>query len=159
MVGLEAEDRERHAGLGVEVALGLVHVEVLSQDRRDHLLGRRLAVAARDRNHQRLHAPERVRGERVKRRPCVRDEDFDDAGRNFGLSFHDHRRGASRDRVIDELGAVHLLAAQREEDTARLHLARVGVEGRERFADLGAAYLATPGRLEDLEETQSHLDK
>src|SRR5206468_1562665 len=64
---------------------------------------------------------------------------------------------APRDRVAHELVAVFVRAAQREEQAALPHLARVGVKRGERLADLGAADLAAARRLEDLEEAQPHF--
>ena len=120
---LETQDRERHTGLGVQVALCAEHVEMLGQDRRDHLLGRRLAVAARDTHHQRLDAAKGVRGERKQRLPAVGDDDLHDAGGNLRPPLHDHRGRAARDGIGDELVAVVLGAAEREEEPALPHLA------------------------------------
>ena len=122
----------------------------------DHLLGRGLAVAAGDGDHQRLDAPQRVRGERVESLPGIGHDHLDDARRD-GRPVIDHDRcRAPRDRVAHELVAVFVRAAQREEQAALPHLARVGVKRGERLADLGAADLATARRLEDLEEAQPH---
>ena len=47
VVGLEAQDGQGHARLRVQVALRVHDIEALREDGRDHLFGRRLAVAAR----------------------------------------------------------------------------------------------------------------
>src|SRR5258708_39335816 len=53
--------------------------------------------------------------------------------------------------------SIGLAASQREEHASLHDLAGVGVVRVERISDLGAADLATAGRLEELEEGQSHM--
>src|SRR4029077_2645185 len=69
----------------------------------------------------------------------------------------DHDRGRSAlDGVVDEPVAVHLRAAQGEEDATIDDFAGVRVKGREGVSDLGSADLTAPGRLEHLEEAELH---
>src|SRR5947209_15068407 len=129
---------------------------MLGEDRGDHLFGRGLAVAARHRHDERLHAAQRVRREGVEGSPAVGDDDLDDSRRGLGLALDDHRSRSAGDRVAYEFVAVRLRAAKGEEEAASLHFARVGVKRGEHLADLGAADLTAPGDLEDLEEADSH---
>ena len=127
------------------------------EDRRHHLFGRCLAVAARDADDERLDAAQGEGGKGEERVPRVGHDHLDDAAGDFPLSLHDHGGRSPRDGVRDELVAVHLRAAKGEEQATMLHLARVGVEAGERLPDLGAADLASARRLEDLEEAEPHV--
>ncbi len=69
VLGLQPEERERHAHLVVEVALGLQRRPARGEDRAHHLLGRRLPVGATHRPHRKLEA---LRGEGAPARPARR---------------------------------------------------------------------------------------
>src|SRR4029077_10846948 len=117
----------------------------------------RLAVAAGDADDQRLDAREHQPGDVVQRLPRVWNDDLDDACRRLEATLDHDGGGAADDRVLHELMAVHLRAAQGEENAAGLHLARVGVVRGVPLTDLGAADFATAGRLEQVEECQLHV--
>ncbi len=159
VLGLELEHRHRHAGLGVEVAGRAQYGVFALEDGGHHLLGRGLAVAACHADHERIDPLADEARQRVKSVPCVRHENLDDAVRQLRPPLHHQRRGPASERIGDEAMSVRFATSQREEDASLHDLAGVGVVGVERISDLGAADLATAGRLEKLEERQSHMCK
>ena len=72
----QTEYRQRQADLIVEIAHGRKHLfrtPFDAQDRRGHLLDRRLAVAADDGDDRQSEAPTPERGERSQRRERIGD--------------------------------------------------------------------------------------
>ena len=126
----EPEDRERYAGFGVEVALGLDDLVLDRQHRSDHLLRRGLAVRSGHGHHERGGLPEAFGGEVVERVPGVWHGDDLGLARLDG-PLHHHPRRATADRVLNKAMAVHGGAPQRKEEAARLHLSGIGVHRRE----------------------------
>ncbi len=118
-----------------------------AQDRREHFLDRRLAVAADDDDHgdRELAAP--VRRERAKRGLRVGDDD-EVAGEVVGAIGGDQRgNGAALESCGDEVVAVEALAGKRDEEVAVLQRAGVGGDAREahRIADDAAGDRARGG--------------
>ncbi len=157
VLGLELEHRHRHAGLGVEVAGRAQHGVLALEDGGHHLFGRRLSVAAGDADHERIDALAHEARQRVKSVPCIAHENLDHAVGQLRAPLHHQRRRPASERIGDEAMSVRLAASEREEHPSLYDLAGVGVVRVERIADLGAADLATAGRLEELEESQSHM--
>jgi len=116
VLGLELQQRQGHTGLGVEIAGRAQHSVLAVEDRGHHLLGRRLAIAAGDPDRQRVHAIAHMLRHREKGVPRVAHDDLDHAVGDLGAPLHDQRSGATAEGVGDEAMAVHLAAAQREED-------------------------------------------
>ena len=154
---LEAEHGQRDAGLGVEIARCTQHFVLTREDGRDHLFSGGFAVAAGDRDDQWLYPVTHETCQRVKRCPRVRDEHLNDARYPAHAAFDDQGGCPAIDGVFHERVPVHLRALEGKEHPAGDDLARVRMEGAEGIADHGAADLAAPGRLEDLEEGQLHL--
>ncbi len=107
-----------------------------AQDGRQHLLDRRLAVAAGNHDHRdrELRAP--VRRERAQRNERIRRRD-QVAPKLGGTVGRDQRCArAARERVRHEVVSVETLALQRDEKVARRERARVGRHAQE--PDVGA---------------------
>src|SRR5712692_3465683 len=142
---------------GVQVALGLQDAVAEAEDSGHHLLGRGLAVAAGDADHQRLGAPQREAREVVESAPAVPHHHLGDATRNLRVLADHNAGGAPLGGVDDESVAVGLRSLEREEQAPGAHLPGVGVEGQEAVGELGAASDSPTGRLEDLREAQAHV--
>ena len=138
----QAEQRERHADVVVEIADGRQHLRIpggRAQDRGEHFLGGGLAVRAGDRDQRHGEAPApRARQVAERAARVLRDQ-------------HGHRQRGARgeERGVDQRGrraarrggreervAVESFAAQRDEQLAARHVARVGGHaGEPRVAD------------------------
>jgi len=116
MRGAKAQQRQRQADRVVEVARGRQHrrvAEVRAQDGRDHLLDRRLAVAADHRDQRQREPLPPPRGKASQRRQRVGDDD-QVPGQRLRARLGDHRcDGAARKRLGDEVVAVEALAGER----------------------------------------------
>ncbi len=160
VLGLELEDGQWDAGLGVEVAVGLPGRQPGAEGGGGELLGRGLAVAPGHAHHERVHAVQHVACKRVEGLPGVPRADHGhpstsgSAGGTSPISGEDDRRRSTRLGVRHEAEAVGLGALQGEEEATWNHLPGIGVVG----GDLGGA--GPPerpaGRLCDLGEAQAH---
>ena len=129
----QAQHRERQADRVVEIARGRgdrVGTGARPEHRRDHLLGRRLAVAADDHRDRNVEAAAPVRGQRAECGQRLVDGD-QVAGKTRCPVARDQRRGrAAGEGLGDEIVAVETLAAQRDEQVAGYDAARVGGHAR-----------------------------
>ena len=118
----------------VEIAFRLGDAKLPRQGRRHKILGAGLAVAAGDRDHFQRQGRAVVRGQRLITDQGVGDADQGEAGRRRALPILlDHGPGrAALDRLLDKLVAVEVVAAQRDEQIARLKRARVRADPRDR---------------------------
>ena len=124
--GLEPQQRQRHADVVVEVAAGGERRSRAGEDRRQHLLGGRLAVAAADAEHECVAACAPGGGERGERRLGVRDGDL---GQGAVGGSRDHgARGPARGRGRDECVAVEALAARAPRTACPRSIVRESVE-------------------------------
>jgi hypothetical protein len=109
----EPHQRQRDANVVVQIALRHADRAANAQDRRDELLDRRLAAAARhgdERNRERRAPSARHRAERT---PGVAD--FDLRQRRRAEARHKRAGGALRERFLDEVVAVEAIAGDRDE--------------------------------------------
>jgi hypothetical protein len=118
--GRQPQQRQRHADVVVQVAgrrEPCVGADRCREDRRDHFLDGRLAVAARhgdERQREALAPAMRERAERGARLAA-----FDDRHREARRHVRDQRRGcAARGHVAEEVVRVEALALQRDEQVA-----------------------------------------
>jgi len=130
----QAQQRQRHADLVVEVALGGQHRRVAqpgAQDRRDHLRHRGLAVAAGDGNDGQvlLLAP----GLRQQPQRRLRVGHQQPVQARLGQSALGQGRGGAAGLGLgQEVVGIEALAAQRDEQVARAQRAGVGVHAQQR---------------------------
>ncbi len=135
MVLAQLEQGERHADVVVEVALGGEHrrarAAMCGQDCREHLLHRRLAVAAGERHQRQREARPPVRGEPPERKARIRDHHLRKRGLARQLARHERGGGAAARRFGDEVVGVEALAPDRDEEIAYLDRAAVARHARE----------------------------
>ncbi len=133
----QSQHGERQPDRIVEVALRRVHrvvAERRAQYRGQHLLDRRLAVAADDDRHRERELPPPVRGEPGQRRQRVGDDDEIARDRVRARFGDQRRRRAALEGRGDEVVAVEAFARERDEEIAALQHAGVGRHARERHA-------------------------
>ncbi len=133
----QSQQGQRQAYIVVEVSLGRERArlaEMRAQDRRDHLLDRRLAVGAGDRDERNVKASAPMRSESPERKARVVHHDE----RQFLIRslrprvVRDHRRGgAAFFRGLDEPAPIEALAAQGDEQRTASERAAVGRHGVE----------------------------
>ena len=145
----QLEQRERHADVVVEIALGredlLARAGVHRQDRRQHFLDGRLAVAAREADDRQREGRAPAGGEAAECHAGVGDYDLAQRARRRARD-----QGCGRPklhRTLDERMAIEALALQRHEEVARRDVAAVG--GHARDLHVRATHLARhePGGL------------
>ena len=142
MRGFEPAQRERHADVVVEVALRHETRTEVGQDRAGHFLDRRLAVAARDADHD---AGERAApGIRECGQTDQRVGDDDLRQRAIDRSADDRACGAALRRIGDEVVTVEAVARERDEQRTRLQCTRVADDARKR-------------RIGAMQDTAAHL--
>ena len=126
VVRAEAEERQRHAHLVVEVPLGLQDRAAGGQDGGHHLAGGGLAVGAGHRHHRQVEAAAVVARHRAERGQGVGHQQARQAaGRGGGVG--DHRGGRAGPGGGGQEGVgVEALAAQRHEEGAGRRGAGVG---------------------------------
>ena len=109
----QAQQRQRHADVVVEVAFGRERgvAEPGAKDRRDHLRHRRLAVAAGDRDQRQREAPPPRRGELAERALAVGDLEAGQS-RRVEAALGERGDGAAGLRVGQKVVRVEALAAQ-----------------------------------------------
>ena len=129
MSGFEAQQRQRHADVVVEVTARRECRAGAREYRREHLLGGRLAVAAAHAEHEGAAPRAPVRRDRSERRERVPDHDL--RQRRIDRAAHDGACRATPGSTRDELVAVEALATQRDEEHAALDAARVGRDAGE----------------------------
>ena len=142
--GIEAEQGQRDARLGVEIALGLERGAEMTQQRGGGLLDARLAVAAGDGDHARLRlALEVALGEPLQDVEGIGDDDLRHAtSLRFGVgSRAEDRRRATLDRRADEAVPVGLLAGEGDKQLAPLYLAAIHRAPRETHRQQSAGRL------------------
>src|SRR5690606_4473259 len=135
MAGPQAEDRQGHPDLVVEVAgrrQPALATECAGQDRREHLLDRGLAVAPGDRDHHRLEAPAPAAGEFAQCAPGVGHAQHRwPQAVDVALDHHGARPPLARGR--GEVVPIEALAPKRDEELPGKQLARVGAHARDRL--------------------------
>ena len=142
MRSAQAQHHERQANLVVEVADRREHrigSELDTQDRCDHLLNCRLAVAA-DNHDDRQHetpAPERGEPSQGRQRIGDREQAAVPGKRSGAVSGDDRRDGAALERLGHEIVAVEALALERDEEITGLERARIGADAIEGNAGSG----------------------
>ena len=143
MPRVQAQERQRHAEVVVQVAFGLEHrvgAGGRRQDRRHHLLGRGLAVRPGDGDHLELRHGQAMRAaERAERLDRV--VDLDDRGvdveERLAAPARDHHAARPRrHRRRGEVVPVEAVALDRDEQRARRHRAAVDGDRRELLAAL-----------------------
>ena len=129
MPGPELEERQRHADIVVEVAARGEH-GVLgargAQDARQHLLDRRLAVAARQRDERRGKLPAPAGRQPAEREPGVIRHQRRQPRRQLGCVVHQGTRDLLARRLGKKIVPVEMLALERDEQCARGKRAGVG---------------------------------
>ena len=153
----EAQERERHADQIVQVDLRLQDAGDAAgggEDRRQHLLRRRLAVRPGDGEDARRELVPPVRGEILQRSQRIRDDERGEIVALLELVRHvldDCARGAGADDLAEEGVRVVVLTLERDEHRARLQLPRVGADGGER-RETAATVHAGAGRAHHVGE-------
>ncbi len=155
VLGPQAQDRERHAEVVVEVALRAQHGAARLEDARRHVLRRGLADRARDGDERDRRAASHVAPEVGEGERRVGDADDRQAGGRLDLGADERRRRLLRRGVGEERVAVEAGAADRHEEGARVERPRVDRDRRDRGRVQGTRGRhdeRAPGRGEDLGE-------
>src|SRR5690606_24586632 len=124
----QAEDGQRHADFIVEVARSrqaLLAADRLREDGREHLLHRGLAVAAGDRDHQRVEPAPPATGKLAERAAGIGHAQGRHPKSGDGALDHD-RRGATLAGLGREIMRIEALAAQCDEQLAGAKRPRIG---------------------------------
>ena len=125
------QDRERHADVVVQVALGLADSHFDGQEPRNDFLGGRFSGAPGDANHRPVPPRAHPRGQPLERGLHARHHQL--RSRTFDLAFHHRGHRAFAERGLDERVAVVIGPAQSEEQAAGPGATRIdGVVGRHR---------------------------
>ena len=138
----QAEQRERQPDVVVQVAARGQHgffTRMLPEDRRQHLLDRGLAVRAGDGNERRREARAPVAREIAEAAARVVDHQCRQRVLAAILAVDHRRRGLRRRHCLQKIVAVEALAAQRDEEIARLDRAAVGRHAGEQRVGPAAA--------------------
>ena len=134
MLRAQTEQRQRQADRVVEVAFGREHpraAEMRAQDRREHFLDRRLAVAADDGDDRKREPRAPVRRQHAEGAQRIRHGDEIARERIRPVERDERGDGALLPRGVDEIVPVEALALERDEEIARRERARVGGDPRE----------------------------
>ena len=126
------KNRHRDPGIGIEVALALVHAQPAPEHVSDQVLGRRFSGAAGDRHNRQRPAAQAIGGDVEEGLPRVLDHDDRGVVHCLRWLLTQDAGGPAIDRLRNETMAVVLLAAQGDEEAAWLHLARIGEQRAQR---------------------------
>ena len=153
--GIHRQQRQRHADVVVQVALRGAEHEALGEHAADELLGRRLAVAARDGQNRDAQRASVFAGQRLERRQHVVDEDAPLAGRRRVVDYGPH--GPFAQGFGGKAVAVERGAPKGEEKRVGNNPARIGRDVRVfpvdgvQFLDVhGLSYVVVLGAPEGL---------
>ena len=128
----QAQQRERHTDVVVEVALGRKGTVALPRmkDRRDHLRHGGLAVAAGHRNQRQRAAAAPSGGKGTERQTAVGNLESHEPG-TLQPVFSDGGHGTRRTSCCQVVMPVVALAPKCDEEVSRQEAARVGVNALE----------------------------
>jgi hypothetical protein len=149
---LETAQRDGHADVIVQVALGCQARAQLAEDRGRHFLDGRLAVAAGDAYHRAGERAPPCQRELRKRGERLRHDHL--RQRNLDAPADQRSRRAARRHVCDEVVAVETLADEGDEQRARLDRTRIGHHAAE--AGVGAVQRAAGHLREGCEIARDH---
>ena len=157
-VGLDLEQRERHADLVVQIGAGGHGARDRPQQRRQDVLGRRLAGAAGDADDLDAGAAADGAGQLLEGAQAVVDDDARRGRRQRrrGLGAHHDRRRAAGEGGRRVLVAVERLALQRDEQVAGPHAAAVGADTPHLDVGVGGLEAAAAGGRDLAEGQRQH---